>query len=159
MKFLNILILLIFIHFIYNTTNSKNPSKKTYTKFRQIAGDETTTPATTDPATTDPAATDSTLCMEYDKEDASPDVCKTLNKNNNENNCCFFSFVDGPKRIKRCIEIKKDKNEILQYINSLESNKLGETEKFDDVSIDCFSNFVKCNFKLFSCLLFILINI
>ena len=149
MKFLNILILLIFIHFIYNTTNSKNPSKKTYTKFRQIA----------DPATTDPAATDSTLCMEYDKEDASPDVCKTLNKNNNENNCCFFSFVDGPKRAKRCIEIKKDKNEILQYINSLESNKLGETEKFDDVSIDCFSNFVKCNFKLFSCLLFLLINI
>jgi len=146
MKLSNILILLIIIQnvLIDNVSNTRNSPEKIHTRLRQIQDD---------------SSSDSIECSDYENEDASPQVCKDKPKSNNKNSCCFFSFVDGANRIKRCIEIKKDYFEILQFINSLESNKINDVNKFDDVSVDCFSNIIKYNFKMFLFLLFTLINI
>ena len=125
MKILNILILLFYIQFI-------------------LAQDETTEEKDEIPK----------YCENIPKNDclnkenpSSSDDCENLTKTNSENNCCFFSFVSGVKRIQKCYEIKKDYYEIHKFINSLESTRciIDGVKKYDDVSIDCFVNFLKYN--------------
>ncbi len=93
----------------------------------------------------------------FNTENPSIDICKEVDISKINKSCCFFSFVDGAKRINMCYPIEKDIYKIQQFLNSLESNKVSNYSiKSDDATMDCLSNINKYKYKIFFILLFML---